>query len=448
MAGNGDQSDVKLRSHMITDVGLVRDHNEDFAYVDTGSDFFVVADGMGGHAAGEVASAMAVETVRDALETARDRIQNFASEPSDEGRKELVGILESAVRQAHQAVYERGAAETEKQGMGTTLDVVMLAGPEAFVAHVGDSRTYLVRDGKAAQITTDHTVAEVLVIEGKLSLEEAQISPLRTILVNAIGVAPDVGVEMAHVRLRAGDQLLLCSDGLHDYFPLEQELADHLTNTNPERALAEMVDIAKNRGGHDNITGVVVEILDAPAEIAGLESTQQMPAVSDGVPDEVARGDTQPVDDPDAPVALRGTEDTLKHATKPRDADQPTLEAPAVKDDEPTTSDEKPARNSGRDGDDDDGEADMMETVRLKPLLPASEAKSKAKPDQAAKGSNKPAESKARSDGGKPKKKKRRRRKKIGEENIAEADTMPPYETESETSANDDDSDDTTVEVK
>ncbi len=302
---------------MRTDVGVIRDHNEDSAYADPEGDFFIVADGMGGHAAGEVASKMAVEAVTEALQEAREEIATFARAPSDQGRRALVSALENAVRQAHQSVYQRGAAETDKQGMGTTLDVVVIAGSEAFVAHVGDSRTYLVRDRRAAQITTDHTVAEVLVIEGKLSIEEAQISPLRTILVNAIGVAPDVGVEMAHVRLRTGDRLLLCSDGLHDYFPLEQEVSDYVSENDPDEALVKMVTVAKNRGGHDNITGIVLEVLETPevaedssdasgesdeqdaARPAGYEDTGSMPAVTDreAVPDEIARDDTAPVTD-------------------------------------------------------------------------------------------------------------------------------------------------------
>ncbi len=293
---------------MRTDVGVIRDHNEDSAYADPEGDFFIVADGMGGHAAGEVASKMAVEAVTAALQEAREEIATFARAPSDQGRRALVSALENAVRQAHQSVYQRGAAETDKQGMGTTLDVVVIAGSEAFVAHVGDSRTYLVRDRRAAQITTDHTVAEVLVIEGKLSIEEAQISPLRTILVNAIGVAPDVGVEMAHVRLRTGDRLLLCSDGLHDYFPLEQEVSDYVSENDPDEALVKMVTVAKNRGGHDNITGIVLEVLEtkdvvlaedddleAPRRV-GYEDTGNMPAVTDeAVPDEISRDDTAPV---------------------------------------------------------------------------------------------------------------------------------------------------------
>lgn len=301
----------------MTDVGVVRDHNEDAALVDERADFFVVADGMGGHAAGEVASAMAVETINEELSQARDEIASFAGEPTDRGRKELVSILEAAVRKAHNEVYTRGVKEPDKQGMGTTLDVVLLAGPEAFVAHVGDSRTYLIRDGKAAQITTDHTVAEVLVIEGKLSLEEAQVSPLRTILVNAIGVAPDVGVEMAHVRLRKDDLLLLCSDGLHDYFPAEQELADHVVGVTPDKALNKVVELAKSRGGHDNITGILVEVLEAPPDeptSSPFETDLTQPAtnnVSDGVPEPIASGDTQPHD--------IGSEDTDKSAPTPHE---------------------------------------------------------------------------------------------------------------------------------
>ncbi len=251
---------MKLRAAMLTDVGVVRDHNEDAAHIDPKHQFFIVADGMGGHAAGEVASDMAVQTVRTTLEGARKEIAEFAESPDEAARKALIELLETSVRAAHRSVYERGSRESDKHGMGTTLEVVLMAGSEAFIAHVGDSRTYLVRENSAVQITTDHTVAEVLVIEGKLSAEEAQMSPLRTILVNAIGVAAEVGIEMVHVQLRDRDQLLLCSDGLHDYFPSEQELAERISSNQPTQALAELVELAKERGGHDNITGIIVDV--------------------------------------------------------------------------------------------------------------------------------------------------------------------------------------------
>jgi serine/threonine protein phosphatase PrpC len=369
MASDARHPRIRQRSAMRTDVGVIRDHNEDSAYADPEGDFFIVADGMGGHAAGEVASKMAVEAVTAALQEAREEIATFARAPSDQGRRALVSALENAVRQAHQSVYQRGAAETDKQGMGTTLDVVVIAGSEAFVAHVGDSRTYLVRDRRAAQITTDHTVAEVLVIEGKLSIEEAQISPLRTILVNAIGVAPDVGVEMAHVRLRTGDRLLLCSDGLHDYFPLEQEVSDYVSENEPDEALVKMVTVAKNRGGHDNITGIVLEVLEtkdvalaedddteAPRRV-GYEDTGNMPAVSDeAIPDEISRDDTAPVvekiekaDKGDA----SGNGSAKDAGTSSKAGDEPTVE-PASK----AGADADGASSSEAEKADDDAEAD------------------------------------------------------------------------------------------
>jgi len=321
-----EASRVTLEAWLVTDVGIVREHNEDAAYMEPTNGFFIVADGMGGHAAGEVASAMAVETVRKTLEGARGEIDTFKRAPTDAGRRAIVQLLQSAVLSAHQAVFQRGQHEADKAGMGTTLDVVLVAGPEAFVAHVGDSRTYLVRDGRSSQITTDHTVAEVLVIEGKLTIEEAQVSPLRTILVNAIGVSADVGVEMAHVTLKRGDRLLLCSDGLHDYFPMEDEIALKMSEPAPGDALKDMVELAKTRGGHDNITGVAVQVTEVheanPIQLDS-EHTQPVdllasnnPFASDE-PTETALLEVRPLQDAaGASIAARGDLSELK-STQP-----------------------------------------------------------------------------------------------------------------------------------
>lgn len=300
-----EASRVTLEAWLVTDVGVVREHNEDSAFMEPTRGFFIVADGMGGHAAGEVASAMAVDTVRKTLESSRTEIDAFKKAPSDAGRRGIVQLLQNAVLSAHQAVFQRGQNESDKAGMGTTLDVVLVAGPEAFVAHVGDSRTYLIRDGKSSQITTDHTVAEVLVIEGKLTIEEAQVSPLRTILVNAIGVSADVGVEMAHVTLKKGDRLLLCSDGLHDYFPVEDEIAQRMSADAPGAALAEMVELAKTRGGHDNITGVAVHVTE----------------IGEAIPTQLEGESTQPVEVPSNPFAAdepTETAATSVHSVPPR----------------------------------------------------------------------------------------------------------------------------------
>jgi serine/threonine protein phosphatase PrpC len=265
---------------MATDVGVVRPHNEDTAHVDDDRAFFIVADGMGGHAAGEVASAMAVETVRTKLESARRQFSDFARAPSDLGRRSLVQLLQDAVLSAHQAVFQRGSTEDDKNGMGTTLDVLLISGTEAFIAHVGDSRTYLIRDGRASQLTTDHTYAEVMVIEGKLTMEEAQVSQLRNILVNAVGVSAEVGVEMAHLELRRDDRLLLCSDGLHDYFPGDTEIAERLVGESAgdtSGGLTALVELAKTRGGHDNITGIAIHVVDIVNPVGSLSQDETQP---------------------------------------------------------------------------------------------------------------------------------------------------------------------------
>ncbi len=346
---------MKLEAVMVTDVGVVRDHNEDAAHVDPQQRFFIVADGMGGHAAGEVASAMAVETVKATLESASKIIEGFAARPTDNSRRALVQLLQSAVLAAHQAVYQRGSKESDKAGMGTTLDVVLIAGHEAFVAHVGDSRTYLIRDGKAAQLTTDHTVAEVLVIEGKLTIEEALVSPYRTVLVNAIGVAADVGVEMAHLQLKKGDKLLICSDGLHDYFVAEQELADSLGGGEGRAALGGLVETAKERGGHDNITGVVVTIHD----------------LGDAVPTAVETDQTLPVELPVPPSGW--SDDERTENISPRDLDRWT--APAM-----------PGGGGGDPGDADDPGLRVTQPMTAVKIAEAADAAEAAESDRAVSG--------------------------------------------------------------
>lgn len=314
MAEQTDAPRARLEAWMATDVGVVRPHNEDTAHVDDGGAFFIVADGMGGHAAGEVASAMAVETVRAKLEAARPQVRDFAQAPSDSGRRALVQLLQDAVLSAHQAVFQRGSTEEDKQGMGTTLDVVLVSGTEAFVAHVGDSRTYLIREGRAAQLTTDHTYAEVMVIEGKLTIEEAQVSQLRNILVNAVGVSAEVGVEMAHLELRRGDRLLLCSDGLHDYFPGDSEIAERLASDHPGDGLTALVELAKQRGGHDNITGIAVRVLEIEYPAMAGETQRVLRVDGDAKQDaaDKAAGDdeqTETTEVPSAPSTRSGGSD-------------------------------------------------------------------------------------------------------------------------------------------
>jgi protein phosphatase len=250
---------TRIRSAVRTDVGMEREHNEDAAHADPDSRLFVVADGMGGHAAGEVASALAVEVVQRALAPAWPVFDALAD---GEGAATIQELLKQAVRQAHQEVCALASRDVDKRGMGTTLDAVLVTGSHAYVAHVGDGRTYLIRDGLARQLTRDHTVAEAMIDEGSLTPEEALHSPLRSVLVNAVGGAVGVGVDLVRLPLRSGDRLLLCSDGLHDYFPDSEELAVHLSIGEPAAALERVVELARRRGGEDNITGVLIDMVE------------------------------------------------------------------------------------------------------------------------------------------------------------------------------------------
>jgi serine/threonine protein phosphatase PrpC len=267
--GEGDPR-LRVRAGMRTDVGVERANNEDSAFVDDGGRYAVLADGMGGAGAGEIASAIAVEEVRAALDGSADTFAAFDGEPSETGRDAVRAAIEQAVLHAHEAVAARAKAEPDKHGMGTTLDLVVVAGGEAFISHVGDGRTYLIRDGKALQITADHTVAAALQRAGALSDAEAANSPLRTVLASAIGLPKMFKVDHGHLELLAGDRLLICTDGLHGYFE-DDDLAHRLSIAELGAALAGLIEDAKARGGKDNITGIVLDVFSTHAgPVAGV----------------------------------------------------------------------------------------------------------------------------------------------------------------------------------
>jgi protein phosphatase len=246
-------------------VGAVRDRNEDAAYVDREGRFVLLADGMGGHGAGDVAAQMAVDVVRDHLAGADRRLAALAHVPARRRHSAIQGLLDEAVWRANDAVVARSLVEPDKHGMGTTLEIVLVLGHEVFIAHVGDSRVYLLRDGAVSLLTADHTIAEAMRRAGSLSDEEAQVSPLRSSLSNAIGVTGDVTIDHAELTLEAGDRLLVCSDGLYEYFA-DGELASHLAGDDPDAVLDALIGEAYNRGGHDNITGVLIDAEPAPAD--------------------------------------------------------------------------------------------------------------------------------------------------------------------------------------
>jgi PPM family protein phosphatase len=239
-------SPFKLVAAGITDVGRVRAGapNED-GFLDEARrlGLVAVADGMGGHRAGEVASATALEALRAAM---------AAGQP-----------LRDAIEGANDAVLEKSVTDHELRGMGTTLTAGTLGTDgNLLVGHVGDSRAYLVRDGELTQITNDHSLVEEMVRGGELTPEQAESHPRRSIITRALGIDPEVEVDVYPLELRPGDRLLLCSDGLTTMLRGD-EIAEILEGEpHPERAAQLLVDAANAAGGEDNVTALVVEVVE------------------------------------------------------------------------------------------------------------------------------------------------------------------------------------------
>ena len=256
-----------LRFYAATDVGKVRDHNEDNFLVDKKLALFVVADGMGGHAAGEVASAIAVRTVHDEIRRDKEMLDDYASGAAGASkvtRKDIVGLLEHAVQRACSKIHEEALGDANKRGMGTTLSALLIAGHQGFIAHVGDSRIYLARADHVQQVTEDHTVFNELIKRGKLTREQIEKVQQKNAITRAVGVYERVEVDTLVLDLIGGDVLVLASDGLHGYLESPEELQGPLALEGGD-AVKALVDLANQRGGKDNITTVIVRVGDREA---------------------------------------------------------------------------------------------------------------------------------------------------------------------------------------
>ena len=250
-----------LRFWPLTDVGRVRDVNEDSFLVDKKLNLFVVCDGMGGHAAGEVASTMAARVVRDALKKEADALHEFEAGHGGTSRKDILRLFEASVQQACSAVHQEGVKDETKRGMGTTLDALLVIGTRGFIAHVGDSRIYLHRQGSVHQLTEDHSLINELLKRGRLTREQIEKVQYKNAVTRAVGVYESVEVDVFDFDVLPGDRFLLCSDGLHGY--LEESELPKLFDDIPEDDLVQhLVDLANERGGKDNITAVVVRMPD------------------------------------------------------------------------------------------------------------------------------------------------------------------------------------------
>lgn len=240
-----------------TDPGKRRAHNEDAFLALAESGVFVVADGVGGRDSGEVASAMCVDAFRQREAELRSALQAYVNAPGIETRNAVLGVLDHMLQGASRSIYEAAEAQG-RAGMTTTVVVSAVAGSTAFLAHVGDSRAYLLRTGQCRQLTEDHSMVNELVRTGKMTLEEARASRHRHVITRAVGLYPNVQPSLASVDLLPGDNLLLCSDGLSDVVTPEG-VASLTAAGDLEHGADALLQAALDAGGPDNVTVLLID---------------------------------------------------------------------------------------------------------------------------------------------------------------------------------------------
>lgn len=251
---------MRIVSGGMTDLGRVRTNNEDCFRIVEPLNLFVLSDGMGGEAHGEVASALAVETiVKFCMDPQADAGEALLSNP-EPSWSEKTKRLTQAVHLANKNIYETAEAHPEQHGMGATLTAAWIDGSKLSIAHVGDSRAYLLRSGTLQQLTSDHSLVAEQVRRGILTAAEAEESEMQSVLLRALGALPDIEIDTEEHTLFARDILMLCCDGL-TRMVTEPEIAGTLqAETDPTRAAEKLIALANERGGVDNITVIVVRV--------------------------------------------------------------------------------------------------------------------------------------------------------------------------------------------
>jgi protein phosphatase len=248
-----------------TDVGRRRQINEDALFRDDDRGFYVVADGVGGHNKGEIASREAVEQLRMWVSGANrdlERLVERVKAGDADCVWEIRRLLESGVKSACYMVYGMAELDPEKKGMSTTLSALLIRANMAFAVHVGDSRVYRVRGNSVLQVTEDHTLINYKVKHGMLTRAEAEKATGKNVITRAVGHKDYVQVDTVDIDVAAADRFLLCSDGLHGYFASDGEVAELCSDGSLEECADAAVSLANQRGGKDNITAVVIDLIE------------------------------------------------------------------------------------------------------------------------------------------------------------------------------------------
>jgi serine/threonine protein phosphatase PrpC len=256
---------LKHAGQGLTSVGKRREHNEDSFLVDDALGLYAVADGMGGHAAGEVASRMAIEIVAEQIKAGSDALKKLAQDATHENKLAAQQLVEKAIQEACARINKTSQADRSKRGMGTTFDCVVVVGNRAILGHVGDSRVYLSRQGKVHRLTEDHTMLAMALKAGIGKKEDFAESDWANSLTRAVGPQPSVQVDTLLIECQSGDQFFLCSDGLHGYLS-DEEAPQVIASMGSGTPLSRLIDLANDRGGKDNITGVLVAIHGDPTK--------------------------------------------------------------------------------------------------------------------------------------------------------------------------------------
>ena len=253
------EKQLRILSFGLTDVGMRRDHNEDSYLVDDDVLLYVVADGMGGHLGGEMASMLAVNTIQETVKTERKTLSNGTAYKGPIEQHPALMLLPKAVKRACAAIFHKAQEVPELQGMGTTVTGVTFIDNYAFFGHVGDSRAYLIREGRIEQLSEDHSLVNEQLKAGLITTEQARMSRFKHIITRSVGFEEDVAVDTMVVPTQEGDLYVLCSDGLANLVSTA-EIRDVVYDNFLRDAPRKLIHLANERGGDDNITVVVLYV--------------------------------------------------------------------------------------------------------------------------------------------------------------------------------------------
>lgn len=249
-----------MDSFGLTDVGKKREKNEDSLLVNAGLGLYIVADGMGGHLGGEYASRIAVKTVEETVKQILDDPDATISTDAVFDRTDAGEILKYSIRMASQRIFEEAARNVNLRGMGTTAVALLIRDGKGFIAHVGDSRAYLVREGAISQLTADHSLVAEQLRAGFITPEELKHHKFKNIITRSVGFQNDVEIDLLIRDLEAGDRFLLCSDGLTNLVE-DADLQKIVSKNQPREACQKLIELANKRGGDDNVTVIIAHIL-------------------------------------------------------------------------------------------------------------------------------------------------------------------------------------------